>query len=198
MRGRLRKLIRSRPGTDAAFAAECGLRSSQISEWLSGKNLLGAIALRRIGDATMVSLDWLLFGDGGDAPVFRGQSRPQAALEQDLAAHVAREIAGRVSKTFPALQPDALDVDAGGFLAAAIVREIDVFVAWAELLAIQLRASRAFGVVEDVLVRPPRRPRITKAHAEQLLAPIAFALAKHPRGQMPFVRVKPNRTGTKP
>ena len=42
-----------------------------------------------------LSLDWLLFGEGGDGPVYRGQTRTRAELTADLSSHITRELARR-------------------------------------------------------------------------------------------------------
>jgi transcriptional regulator with XRE-family HTH domain len=65
---------------------------SKVSAYLSGKRLPDAATLRTIAERTGVSLDWLLLGDGSDAPCYRGQSRDRAELEADVAAYIARAL----------------------------------------------------------------------------------------------------------
>jgi hypothetical protein len=48
-----------------------------------------------ISDGTGVSLDWLMYGDGGELPRYRGQSRDDATLEADVAKRVSRAIRAR-------------------------------------------------------------------------------------------------------
>ena len=77
------------------WAEDIGLAPSLISSYLNGTRLPRAESLRAIAERTSVSLDWLLLGDGGDEPRYRGQSRTQSELEADLAAAVVRGLVER-------------------------------------------------------------------------------------------------------
>jgi transcriptional regulator with XRE-family HTH domain len=77
------------------FAEKIGLSPSLVSSYLNGARLPDATSLWKIADATEVSLDWLLYGVGGETPRYRGQSRDAVALEADVAAEVRRAIAAR-------------------------------------------------------------------------------------------------------
>lgn len=113
LRGRLRKLIRAelarlaalppsrdsktarvrhrvgRHDSDAAFAEHVRVPRQTLSDWLAGNNEPSLPQLIRLSERTRVSLDWLVFGEGGDAPVYRGLSRTPGQLTADLANEVA-------------------------------------------------------------------------------------------------------------
>lgn len=76
------------------FADRVGVAPSQISAYLSGARLPDLETLWGISDATGVSLDWLLLGEGGASePRYQDQSRLPSALEADVAAFLARRLA---------------------------------------------------------------------------------------------------------
>ena len=106
------------------FADHIGLSASLLSSYLNGGRLPDTTTLWKIADATKVSLDWLLYGDGGEAPRYRGQSRDAVALEADVAAEVRRAIEAR--PTQPG-QPrcEAWDVHGGAVLANACDRAVE-------------------------------------------------------------------------
>ncbi|MBA3522496.1 MAG: helix-turn-helix domain-containing protein, partial [Gemmatimonadales bacterium] len=57
------------------WADQLGLSPSLLSSYLNGGRLPNTETLRAISDRTGVSLDWLLFGEGGEEPAMRGQWR---------------------------------------------------------------------------------------------------------------------------
>jgi transcriptional regulator with XRE-family HTH domain len=108
---RLRQLIKAHGPSQAAFAKACGIDAPRVTAWLGGethpgrkrgatraKPLPSAAHLHAIAESCGVSLDWLLFGDGGDEPIYRGQSRPDARLEAELANDVAARVLREMSQ----------------------------------------------------------------------------------------------------
>lgn len=91
-RERLRLVVRDRFKNQAAFAQKVGVRDGLVSDWLAGRYLPGCEHLHAIGKATDISLDWLIFGDGGADPVYRSQGRTDKALQEDLRAFVTRAL----------------------------------------------------------------------------------------------------------
>jgi transcriptional regulator with XRE-family HTH domain len=111
---RLKALI-DRSGGVRAFAAELDISSSLVSSYRHGRCLPNSESLKKIAETTGVSVDWLLFGDGGESPVMRGQTRSEATLAEDVAEHVRREALRLVGG--PALSLDgeqSLDVAVSG------------------------------------------------------------------------------------
>ncbi|GJG87433.1 hypothetical protein tb265_26140 [Gemmatimonadetes bacterium T265] len=86
--------LRALKGTASvrAFAERVGLAPSLVSNYLNGNRLPESPTLRTLAERTGVSLDWLLLGDGGDAPRYRGQDRDEVELEADIAAWVNRAL----------------------------------------------------------------------------------------------------------
>jgi len=61
-----------------------------------------------LAEKTRVSLDWLLFGEGGDSPVLRGAERSEQALADDYRGFVEQAIRARVRSDALPLPPDVL------------------------------------------------------------------------------------------
>ncbi len=114
------------------FAGQLGLSPSLVSSYLNGTRLPTAATLRAVGERTGVSLDWLLFGEGGEQPVMRGQWRSEAGLEADVAARVAREAAQRLTRDFGEV---VITVDGVRLLAAAAEQVAMNYCVWARRLA---------------------------------------------------------------
>lgn len=114
---RLRSLIRSRAQSFAAFAKSCSIDPPRVSEWLGGEHLPSAAQLALIARATGVSIDWLLMGEDGEAPVFRNASRGKSTLELDLAFEMRRFIHQRESE-------GAFDIDGGSGMRLGLERWI--------------------------------------------------------------------------
>ncbi len=86
---RLFDLKREKGYTVQQFADAFGAKPNTVRDWLNGRVLPRAEALRGIALRFGVTTDWLLGING--APKFRDQWRADAALADDLAAHVLRE-----------------------------------------------------------------------------------------------------------
>lgn len=95
LRDRLRALIRDRATSNAEFARRCGIDAPRLTDWLSGAQLPSTSHLWDIAERSGVSLDWLLCGEGGPEPVYRGQTRTRAELADDVAAYLVRELHAR-------------------------------------------------------------------------------------------------------
>lgn len=131
LRDRLRALLDAEHLSQRAFAARCGVTPSRVTEWLAGAQLPSAESLGQIADGLGVCLNWLLCGDGAAGPVYRGQSRTRAGLEDDLAAHVAHTVAARVGHFGPVpLRADMLIVDGGSALDACVTQVAGELTPW--------------------------------------------------------------------
>lgn len=151
-----------------AFAERVGVAPSLVSSYLNGGRLPTAERLQRIAERTGVSLDWLLLGEGGAAPRFRGQDRNQAELEADVAAYVARAASPLLVKAFvdPAVQ--RVEVDGALVLRRAVETELTeaerwLAAAYAHVLEIGKRS--AAGVIVGMLARAATTGEGDLAHA---------------------------------
>ena len=154
-RERLRLLIASLGDSYASFARRCGVDPPRISDWLSGDQLPSLDHLRRISDQTGVSTDWLLFGDGGAEPTYRGQLRSQRDLEVDLAVAVRRFIHKReaqgafdTAEHHTRLGLDRWIVDGAGLFEDLCQNEERKVKAWLEW---EGRTEALRGVSEDII-----------------------------------------------
>jgi transcriptional regulator with XRE-family HTH domain len=129
------------------FADRVGLSASLVSSYLNGRRLPDAPTLRLVAERTGVSLDWLLLGEGGMSPVYRGQVRSEASLEQDVAAYVTRALCTSEGVADSLMSPDEIQVDGRAVLADAANREVEAFRqlydAVQDLLALQTLAGEA-------------------------------------------------------
>jgi transcriptional regulator with XRE-family HTH domain len=91
---RLSEFVTSRFSSQREFARALSVDASRITGWLF-KSDPEADNLRRIGERTGVSIDWLL---GFDVPMYRDQSRSTEELASDVAAHVTRELRALVDR----------------------------------------------------------------------------------------------------
>lgn len=130
------------------FAERVGLSPSLVSSYLNGTRLPDAETLRQLAERTGVSLDWLLMGDGGDAPQLRGVSRTRAELADDLAVYVGHQLVALLSETpeLPRLSADELAVNGPGILLRAIDQSWERFYAWLEAASASFRAFAGFQV----------------------------------------------------
>jgi hypothetical protein len=112
-----------------------------MGRYLRGEVQPGFDLLRRISEALGdLSIDWLLFGEGGDEPRYRGDDRPRADLETAVAIHVLRAVRDRMRPAmseapvgFVATPPEQQVVwfaDGGAILAQTIDRVVADLTTW--------------------------------------------------------------------
>ena len=128
------------------WAERVGVSASLVSSYLSGGRQPTTPVLRRIAENTGVSLDWLLFGDGGAEPHYRGQQRANTELECEVAIRLRREIAKCLERLGPCpFSPDMIEVDSRRVLTEAARTEALALSLWAE------KEAEAIGRTADAL-----------------------------------------------
>ena len=129
---RIRALMAELRLTQAEFASRCGVKSSAVSHWLSGRNLPRAEELRSICNAFEVTADWMLGVEF--APMHRRDwSATDASFAERVAAEMLRDLPPEISEAVGDL---AVSVDRVLADARAIVhqevRELADAMGWAD------------------------------------------------------------------
>lgn len=94
-RDRLSRLIQETTGgSRTAFAGLIHVGTSHVSKWCDGGTAPGAEKLALMAQHTGVCLNWLL--GLVDRPMYLGETREPADLDEDVAAYVARELTLRL------------------------------------------------------------------------------------------------------
>jgi transcriptional regulator with XRE-family HTH domain len=188
---RLEEIRKARSESQTTFAKTCGVTTTNMGRMLAGDLQPGLDVLHRIAVACDASLDWLVFGQG---PMNRSQSRDQATLEQDLAAHVARSLADALADDPPQPAPcgpisrDLLEVDGAKLLAVAERRAIRDFRRWFNRVAKlidrekaweqrRLQEAEFFRLALEAVEGTEAYDRLIDAIPDhmQLLSPLSFA-----------------------
>jgi transcriptional regulator with XRE-family HTH domain len=118
-----------RADSDATFAKLVEMPRQTVSDWLTGRNDPSLAQLIHLSETTNVSLDWLVLGEGGDAPVERGHWRSQDDVTKILAHEVATALhqAGVAGELLPDERYEGWSVDGARVLHDTIRREITNF-----------------------------------------------------------------------
>ena len=139
---------RGRADSDSTFASYMDLPRQTVSSWFTGKNEPSLPQLTRISERTGVSLDWLLFGDGGETPVRRGQ-RPSPEFLDELAARVLAgvESAATRGELVPGERYDVWTCDPEGILAWVVQEQIATYRRFSEW---QTKLRRVYYAVDPL------------------------------------------------
>jgi transcriptional regulator with XRE-family HTH domain len=147
---RLERLRQSTGEPKTRFAKRCGVTpASRMGEYLRGEKQPGFDLLHRIAEATGVSLDWLLFGDGGEEPRRRGETQTQADFHDEFAARVLRGVREELahSPSTPAEQYSSWACFADGVLDRVVTEQVRVFSAFR---AWQLRVAAVRAALQPL------------------------------------------------
>ena len=95
---RVREAIRSKGLKIKQFARESGMAYPSLRDYYSGLRKPGFDAIAAIVQFTGVCGDWILLGTGD---MFHDQEPKPVNINEDLLAHIAREVAKEYNKTEP-------------------------------------------------------------------------------------------------
>ena len=207
---RLRILV-TRAGGVRKFAIRLSDPDSEfspalVSAYLNGTRQPGTKSLRLISERAGVSLDWLLFGEGGEEPRRRGESWTRGEFEDELAARIIHGLADAAAdgELVPGEHYSGWTCFAQGILDRAIteqVRTLREFREWRRRIkavraALRSAAFSPHEYVEAIFsaADDPRSEQVRRLHeAEERLS---AALQAFDPPVVPFVWARETRSSS--